>query len=474
MLGLPDSSIAKAKAASAPPCATAASPSSGTGASPSTWPRPACARRARPTTWPPRWACWPPTACVTCAPLRSVLLVGELALDGAVRPVSGVLPMCSWPGAPAWKRPSSRPRTPREAAAVGGLHVYPVASLREAIALAGCRAAPGRRRPRPRCRRRPSCAPTSPTCAASRWPGGPSRSPRPAGTTCCSSGPPGLGQDHAGPAAARHPAPAHPRGGAGDHGHPLGRRAPGRRAARRSGPSAAPTTRPATPALVGGGSQPASGRGQPGPPRRALPRRAARVPAGTCSKRCASPWKTGWSRVARARGSLRAARPVPAGGGDEPLPLRLARRSRPRLPLPARPRSPPTSAASPARCSTASTCMSRYRRFLHRTSTGRRASASPGGREGGGGTGTAGRTAAPGGATTNASLDPARLRLVATPDAAGHQLLRAAMDRLRLSGRGHDRLLRVARTIADLEGRAAVNASDVAEALQFRAVAEPQ
>ena len=45
--------------------------------------RPACARRARPTTWPPRWACWPPTASSPRGPLADVLLVGELALDGA-------------------------------------------------------------------------------------------------------------------------------------------------------------------------------------------------------------------------------------------------------------------------------------------------------------------------------------------------------------------------------------------------------
>ena len=42
------------------------------------------------------------------------------------------------------------------------------------------------------------------------------------------------------------------------------------------------------------------------------------------------------------------------------------------------------------------------------------------------------------------------------------------MDRLGLTGRGHDRILRVARTLADLEGIADVAARHVAEALQFR------
>jgi len=72
------------------------------------------------------------------------------------------------------------------------------------------------------------------------------------------------------------------------------------------------------------------------------------------------------------------------------------------------------------------------------------------------------------GARTNADLGSAALPRVAWPDAEGRRLLEQAMDRLGLTGRGHDRLLRVARTLADLDHCREVAAAHVAEALQFR------
>ncbi|HET7746456.1 MAG TPA: ATP-binding protein, partial [Vicinamibacteria bacterium] len=75
--------------------------------------------------------------------------------------------------------------------------------------------------------------------------------------------------------------------------------------------------------------------------------------------------------------------------------------------------------------------------------------------------------------STNADLGGAALRVIAAPDAAGERLLETAMTRLGLSGRGHGRVLRVARTLADLEGADRVRASHVAEALQFRGQAPP-
>jgi magnesium chelatase family protein len=75
------------------------------------------------------------------------------------------------------------------------------------------------------------------------------------------------------------------------------------------------------------------------------------------------------------------------------------------------------------------------------------------------------------GATTNSGLSPGAVRDVARPDAEGRALLRLAMDRLGLTGRAHDRLLRVARTVADLRGAGEVLSGHLAEALAFRPLA---
>jgi magnesium chelatase family protein len=70
--------------------------------------------------------------------------------------------------------------------------------------------------------------------------------------------------------------------------------------------------------------------------------------------------------------------------------------------------------------------------------------------------------------TVNAELDSKAIRLVAQTDTGGEALLEAAMERLGLSGRAHNRVLRVARTLADLGEGGPVTAGHIAEALHFR------
>jgi magnesium chelatase family protein len=69
---------------------------------------------------------------------------------------------------------------------------------------------------------------------------------------------------------------------------------------------------------------------------------------------------------------------------------------------------------------------------------------------------------------TNTEADGTLLDEVATPEEAGKTLLVRAAERLRLSARGYHRVLRVARTLADLDGAAIVARRHVAEALSYR------
>jgi magnesium chelatase family protein len=68
----------------------------------------------------------------------------------------------------------------------------------------------------------------------------------------------------------------------------------------------------------------------------------------------------------------------------------------------------------------------------------------------------------------NADAEGARLEEIATPDAEGRALLSRVAERFGLSARGYHRVLRVARTIADLDGSQEVRRPHVAEALSFR------
>ncbi len=70
----------------------------------------------------------------------------------------------------------------------------------------------------------------------------------------------------------------------------------------------------------------------------------------------------------------------------------------------------------------------------------------------------------------NAQLDSAGIRQFCVPDSEASSLLKAAYDRMGLSARGYDRILRVARTIADLDASELIRAPHVAEAIQLRSL----
>lgn len=68
----------------------------------------------------------------------------------------------------------------------------------------------------------------------------------------------------------------------------------------------------------------------------------------------------------------------------------------------------------------------------------------------------------------NADLTPRLIRRFCTPDASAKRILEGAFSSMGLSARGYDRILRVARTIADLDGAETISARHVAEAVQLR------
>ena len=68
----------------------------------------------------------------------------------------------------------------------------------------------------------------------------------------------------------------------------------------------------------------------------------------------------------------------------------------------------------------------------------------------------------------NSQIPPSQLRMHCALDDSGERTLETAVRRMNLSARAHDRMLRVARTIADLNGAENVSAKHLAEAVQFR------
>lgn len=72
------------------------------------------------------------------------------------------------------------------------------------------------------------------------------------------------------------------------------------------------------------------------------------------------------------------------------------------------------------------------------------------------------------GVHSNSQMTERMLHEFAEPDAASLDMLRMAMERLKLSARAYGRILKVARTIADLEGSEKVQSMHIAEAIGYR------
>lgn len=70
----------------------------------------------------------------------------------------------------------------------------------------------------------------------------------------------------------------------------------------------------------------------------------------------------------------------------------------------------------------------------------------------------------------NAHMAPRQIRKFCEPDAAGHRLLEVVTEKLGFSARAYTRILKVARTIADLEGAESIREHHIAEAVQYRSL----
>ncbi|TJV00947.1 MAG: ATP-binding protein, partial [Mesorhizobium sp.] len=75
-------------------------------------------------------------------------------------------------------------------------------------------------------------------------------------------------------------------------------------------------------------------------------------------------------------------------------------------------------------------------------------------------------------ATTNAHCPPSVVEAIARPDAAGLTLLKDASEKLAFSARAYHRVLKVARTLADLDASETVGRIHLAEAISYRMSAE--
>ena len=183
------------------------------------------------------------------------------------------------------------------------------------------------------------------------------------------------------------------------------------------------------------------------------------------------PLEDGHVTISRAAGTITFPARVHARRRHEPLPVRLLRRPQTRVPLRPAADLASTASASPARCSTASTSTSRCRRVDYRELS----SDDPGepsdairARVDAARTVQTARFAKHRNVGSNTAMSSRLIREHCRLDDECRALLEQAMNEMNLSARAHDRILKVSRTLADLEAAPRITANHLLEAIQYR------
>jgi magnesium chelatase family protein len=71
---------------------------------------------------------------------------------------------------------------------------------------------------------------------------------------------------------------------------------------------------------------------------------------------------------------------------------------------------------------------------------------------------------------SNADMQTNDIKMFCEIDSSSNELLKMAITKLGLSARAYDRILKVARTIADLAGEEKINSAHIGEAIQYRSL----
>ena len=404
-------------------------------------------------------------------PKEPSAFLGELSLEGKLRPVNGVLPMAIAAKQAGFTALYVPAENAREATLAGGLRVIPVTDVRQLAAHlnGGEPIAP-----------EPAWEPEEDTAELPdfRDVKGQENVKRALEIAAAGAhnvllvGPPGSGKSMLTTQTAVHPAGYDPRGGAGGHADPLRSWAfcPSRSRWCAGGLSGSPHHTISAAGLTGGGTIPRPGEISLAHKGVLFLDELPEFRKETLEV-MRQPLEDGVVTISRASGAASFPCQFHARLRDEPLPLRLVRRPLRALP-PAR--RPPSTIISRTHLRAAARPHRHYRRG---PGAQFRRSAQPRGagavqrrsrrgsrrREAASGERFAGTSC-----LCNANMQPAELREFCELDEPCAELMRQAFDALGLTARSYDRIRKVARTIADLDGSEKIQPQHIAEAIQYR------